>query len=150
MRNTEFTGQPAPAETAGKRGLRLLELLLLLILAAFLVWTALHLRPDYGTTAASAGSARLDLSGKLDVYAHNAGADALGEAAYTRKIYTLQENAVAGPVPNPACFGTTYDPATIADLIQRATPLLDGQDVVFSPDVAKRTQSAGVESMAHT
>ena len=132
MRKTDRT---AAAGTAEKRGPRPLELLLILILAALLVWTMLHLRPDNGTTAASAGASRLNLSGKLDVYAHNAGADALGDAAYTRKIYTLQENAVAGPEPNPACFGTTYDPAMIADVIRRATPLLDGQEVVFDPDV---------------
>ena len=131
MRESDFAGQTAPA----KRGLRLGELLLFLILAALLAWTMLHLRPDSGMTAASSGAARLDLSGKLDVYAHNAAADALGDASYTRKIYTLQENAVAGPVPNPACFGTTYDPAMIADVIQRATPLLDGQEVVFDPNV---------------
>ena len=131
MRKSDFAGQTAPA----KRGLRLGELLLFLILAALLAWTMLHLRPDSGMTAASSGAARLDLSGKLDVYAHNAAADALGDASYTRKIYTLQENAVAGPVPNPACFGTTYDPAMIADVIQRATPLLDGQEVVFDPNV---------------
>ncbi len=131
MRKSDFAGQTVPA----KRGLRLGELLLFLILAALLAWTMLHLRPDSGMTAASSGAARLDLSGKLDVYAHNAAADALGDASYTRKIYTLQENAVAGPVPNPACFGTTYDPAMIADVIQRATPLLDGQEVVFDPNV---------------
>ncbi|MBQ9685004.1 MAG: phosphodiester glycosidase family protein [Oscillospiraceae bacterium] len=132
MRNTSHDAQSAPARTVDKRPL---NLLLFLVCAAVMAWTLLNLHPASGTTTTPVGGARLNLSDKLDVYAHNASADALGDMAQTRKIYTLQESATKAPAPNPAGFGTTYDPATIADVIQRATPLLDGQAVAFDPTV---------------
>ena len=62
---------------------------------------------------------------------NNAASDALGELAYIKKIYTLQENDTVSPVPNPANFGTTNDPADIREVIKSAADLLDGQSVIF-------------------
>ena len=64
-----------------------------------LFWVGLNLHPDAGTATTAAGDTRLNLTGKLDVYMNNAASDALGDLAYIRKIYTIEESALAGPVP---------------------------------------------------
>ena len=86
MRNISHDAQSAPARTVGKESLRPLNLLLFLVCAAVMAWTLLNLHPASGTTTTPVGGARLNLSDKLDVYAHNASADALGDMAQTRKI----------------------------------------------------------------
>lgn len=56
---------------------------------------------------------------------------------YVRKIYTIAENAKAGPEPDRSKFGSTTDPAVIEELI--ATPLaqqlINGQKLVWNRDI---------------
>ena len=115
--------------------LRALMTLVFLALALILLgWTLLYLHPASGTlNSFSASDARLQLSGKLDEYVNNAAADALGDLTYIKKVYTLQESATVAPAPDPNGFGTTYDPADITELINRAAILLDGQKMIFDP-----------------
>ena len=96
-------------------------------------WTLFHLHPASGTLSFSGYDNRLRMTDKLDVYVNNAAADALGELAYIKKIYTLQESDTVSPVPDPDGFGTTEDPAVIEELIRKAAILLDGQKVSFDP-----------------
>ena len=102
-----------------------------LLTALILLWTLFSVHPASGTLSNAAGSGSLSLSDKLDMYVNNAASDALGELAYIKKIYTLQENDTVSPVPDPACFGTTNDPAEIREVIKNAADLLDGQSVIF-------------------
>ena len=100
-----------------------------------LVWVLFNVHPASSSSVATdqAGTV-LKLSDKLDVYMNNLASDALGELAYIKKIYTLQESDTVAPVPNPENFGRTTDVAVIQDVIKRATHLLDGQSVSFDPN----------------
>lgn len=112
----------------------LMTLVFLAAALAALVWTLVYLHPASGTlNAFSAADAKLRLAGKLDEYVNNAAADALGDLTYIKKVYTLQESATVAPAPDPDGFGTTYDPADITELINRAAILIDGQKMIFDP-----------------
>ena len=50
------------------------------------------------------------------------------------KVYWLRDEDVVAPEPNQKLFGETKNPADIAKVIEAAQELLDGQDVLFSPD----------------
>lgn len=105
----------------------LASLAFLCVSAFALAWVGLNVHPDSGTATTVAGDTKLNLTGKLDVYMNNAASDALGDLAYIRKIYTIEESATKGPVPDPTRFGTTDDPAVIQALIDDAWELLEGQ-----------------------
>ena len=126
--------EPRPRRrlTGGVRAL--LGLLFACLFLAVLAWSLFNLHPASGTLSFSGTDTRLRLAEKLDVYVNNAASDALGELAYIKKIYTLQESDTVSPVPDPAGFGTTEDPAVIEELIKKAAVLLDGQDVTFDPE----------------
>ena len=112
----------------------LMTLVFLAFTLVLLGLAVLYLHPASGTlNAFSASDARLRLSGKLDEYVNNAASDALGDLTYIRKVYTLQESATVAPAPDPNGFGTTYDPADIMALIEKASILLDGQKMIFDP-----------------
>ena len=100
---------------------------------AVVLWGVFNLHPASGTLSFSGFDTKLRLSEKLDVYVNNAESDALGELAYIKKIYTLQESDTVSPKPNPDGFGTSYDPADVQAVIDRAAILLDGQKVTFDP-----------------
>ena len=99
-----------------------------------LLWVVLNVHPDAGTATTVAGDTRLSLTENLDIYMNNAASDALGDLAYIRKIYTIEESATVAPVPNPNGFGTTDDPAVIQALIDQAWELLEGQEMIWRPD----------------
>ena len=115
----------------------ILRFLMALVFAVFtlaaIAWGFFNLHPASGTLSFSGYDTKLRLSEKLDVYVNNAASDALGELAYIKKIYTLQESDTVSPAPNPDGFGTTYDPADLQAVIDRAAILLDGQKVTFDP-----------------
>jgi hypothetical protein len=99
-----------------------------------LFWVVLNLHPDSGTATATAGNVKLNLASNMDIYMNNAASDALGDLTYIRKLYTIEESATAGQVPNPDGFGTTTDPAVIQAVIDDAWELLEGQDMIWSAD----------------
>ena len=109
----------------------LMSLVFLVFALAVIAWTGLNVHPASGTLSFSSADAKLRLSDKLDVYVNNAASDALGDLTYIKKIYTLQESDTVSPVPNPDGFGSTYDPAEVQAVIQKASILLDGQRMTF-------------------
>lgn len=111
----------------------LLSLVFMAFTLILLLWAVMYLHPASGTLSFSASDTKLRFSDKLDAYVNNAASDALGELTYIKKVYTLQESATVAPAPNPDYFGTTYDPADITALIERASILLDGQKMTFDP-----------------
>ena len=121
----------APARDRAPHHERIFAPLFALLTALILLWALFNIHPASGTLSNASGSSSLRLSDKLDVYLNNAASDALGELANIKKIYTLQENDTVSPVPDPACFGTTNDPAGIREVIKSAAGLLDGQRVIF-------------------
>lgn len=112
----------------------LLSIAFAVVGAAMLAWVLFNVHPASGSVTAVDSSSVLKLSEKLDVYMNNVASDALGELAYIKKIYTLQESDTVAPIPNPENFGRTTDVAVIQDLIKRAAPLLEGQTVTFDPN----------------
>ena len=111
----------------------LLGLVFACLALGVMAWSLFNLHPASGTLSFSGSDAKLRLAEKLDVYVNNAASDALGDLAFIKKIYTLQESDTVSPVPNPAGFGTTDDPAEVEEVIKRAAVLLDGQSVTFDP-----------------
>ena len=109
----------------------LMALAFLALSLAVVAWTGLNIHPASGTPSAAAAGTKLRLSDKLDTYVNNAAADALGDLTFIRKIYTLQESATVAPAPDPACFGSSYDPNDVLEVIKKAAVLLDGQEVTF-------------------
>lgn len=117
-----------------------IALVFMCISVVTLAWVGVNVHPDSDSAAAtSAVSTKIKLAGELDTYANNLASGILGDLTYIRKIYTIRENDLTAPAPNPDNFGTVSieDAAQVMDVIQRArdTGLLDGQEVIFSPDL---------------
>lgn len=71
----------------------------------------------------------------LDRFVSDALTEAEEAARSVRKRFWLDEDAKKGPVPDPAKFGTTSDPASLQWLLDEAQVLLDGQETLFSTDI---------------
>lgn len=74
----------------------------------------------------------------------DAAAEAVFAAAYAAlpylpKVYTIPEDALAGPVPDPAGFGETDDPAVIEALLQRpeARALIGEESLVWNAGIER-------------
>ena len=117
----------------------LLGALSLLLAVVLLLFVSLNVHPGSEAVGASAGSAKSDLVGRLNVYMNNAASDALGELAYIKKQYTIDYSATSAPKPDESRFVTySIDEADkVMDIIEQARTfgLLDGQDVIFDPSV---------------
>ena len=110
-----------------------LILIVLSILA--LVWALVNIHPGTGTNTGSTTENRLDLVGKLDVFMNNAASDALENVAYIRKIYTIPESDLVAPKPDQSKFGSTTDPAVVQAVVDSAAELLEGQELIWNPDI---------------
>lgn len=110
-----------------------LILILLSILA--LVWALVNVHPGTGTNTGSTTENRLDLVGKLDVFMNNAASDALENVANIKKIYTIPESDLVAPKPDQSKFGSTTDPAVVQAVVDSASALLEGQELVWNPDI---------------
>lgn len=126
--------EPAPKNLLFEVLMAFAGLIFLGVTAIALLWVVLNVHPDAGTATTVAGDTRLSLTENLDIYMNNAASDALGDLAYIRKIYTIEESATIAPSPDPNGFGTTDDPAVIQALIDQAWELLEGQETVWRPD----------------
>ncbi len=134
-------------ESAGKKpsfGKRIthgfIALVFMCVSVVTLAWVGVNVHPDSDSAAAtSAVSTKMKLAGELDTYANNLASGILGDLTYIRKIYTIRENDLVAPAPNPDKFGTVSiaDAAKVMDVVQQArdTGLLDGQEVIFNPDI---------------
>lgn len=83
-------------------------------------------------------TSRLDLMSGLDVYANNSASDALSDLVYIKKIYTIPEDAMTAPRPDPTAFHSTDDPAEVQAVVDAAAELLDGQTLCWNPDIERR------------
>ena len=110
-------------------------LILILISLFALTWALVNIHPGTGTATASSTENRLDLVGKLDVFMNNAASDALENVAYIKKIYTIPESDLVAPKPDPTKFGSTTDPMVVQSIVDSAAELLDGQTLVWNPDI---------------
>lgn len=77
----------------------------------------------------------LRMGDNLDVFMNNAASDALSDIAYIKKIFVIPESATVAPKPDENGFGTTTDPQKIMEVIDKASELLDGQEMIFNPNL---------------
>ena len=130
----ELKTPEARRERPQSKGIRelsgLLSKALMLLSALLLLWLGAHLRPG----AASGAPLREDLPARLDVYAANALAAAIGDTASLPKLHAIAENAVVAPAPDPGRFGSTTELEQVQAVIELAAPLLDGQSLAFDPE----------------
>lgn len=70
---------------------------------------------------------------KYRMYMANQLSDALDGILSLDRVYWIARDELAAPVPNPACYGESDDPAELD--FSEAERLLDGQSLYFSPDV---------------
>lgn len=110
-------------------------LILILLSIAALAWALVNVHPGTGTNTGSTTENRLDLVGKLDVFMNNAASDALENVAYIKKIYTIPESDLVAPKPDQSKFGSTTDPAVVQAVVDSASELLEGQELIWSPDI---------------
>lgn len=126
------------------------RLFLCLLSLAALAWLTLSIHPATGT-AVEKPRQRTDLSQRVDNWTANTAADILtqllnaddGEipVPLIRKIYTIPEDTVTPPAPDPAAFGVTDDPAVIQGIVDSAAALLEGQDLVWNPGIELAPES---------
>lgn len=125
--------QPVPSRPAFSLGY-----VILIVLSIFaLLWVAVNVHPGTGTATASSTENRLDLVGKLDVFVNNAASSALENVTYIKKIYTIPESDLVAPEPDPAKFGVTDDPMVVQAVVDSAAELLDGQTLIWNPDIVR-------------
>jgi exopolysaccharide biosynthesis protein len=53
----------------------------------------------------------------------------------TSRVFWIDGDSIAAPVPNPACYGTSNDAASLGWLLEDAAEVLNGQDTLFSTEV---------------
>ena len=116
-------------------GSLLLHLLLIALSLLALGWVLLNLHPETGSVTARSQAVRFDAAGRVDRFVTNAAGDALEGIAVIKKVYTIPEEDLVAPKPNEACYGETSDPAVIQAVIDSAAPLLEGQELVWNPDI---------------
>lgn len=78
---------------------------------------------------------RVDLSSKIGVFENHTAAASLEDLTYIKKIYTIDDDATCGPKANPACYGSSKDPADVRKVIDAAAELLDGQEVSWNENL---------------
>ncbi len=107
--------------------------LLISLLCCLCLVPTVHLSSE---TALGAGTLpQRDLTESFEAAAHNAKSLALDGLTYIRKVYKIPEQELSAPAPDPACFGSTTDPAVIQAVVDSAAVLLDGQETAWKPDI---------------
>ena len=128
-------------ESFGKKlGFGMLSLIFMIVSLGVLAWTLQNVHPDTTKTTESARSlGNTNLVSRLDTGLNNAKANALSDIAYIPKHYTIPEGETVAPRPQEANFGsvTPENAANVLDVIQlaRDSGLLEGQDVIFNPNL---------------
>ena len=115
---------------------------------AALCWLLLTVHPETGSgTVSGRRSGVFDVSAPMERIFTGSEAEALqalttagdGETPLPviRKVYTIPEDALTAPQPDPARFGETDDPAVVQAVVESAAELLDGQELCWSPDIER-------------
>ena len=142
---SRFRDTDAPASLWRLVGAALAVLSLLLIL-----WVAGHVHPEIaavsagpaapsapGASAAAGEKTAVDLSGRFAQAVENElHISALEDITFIRRSYSIPENALVAPRPDPALFGETDDPNVVQAVVDSAAALLDGQSLAWNKDIA--------------
>ena len=123
-------------------GFGVLSLVFAAVSLGVLGWCLLNLHPD--TSAPSAGenarpAASTNLIARLDDGLNNSKANALSDIAYIPRHYSIPEHDTVAPKPQESNFGSVHpsEAAQVMDIVEqaRSSGLLEGQDLIFSPDL---------------
>ncbi len=68
-------------------------------------------------------------------------AEASGNLVYDRPVYTIAEDAPAGPAFDAAKYVYTDDPAVVQEIVDSADVLLDGQELCWNPEIQRMVGS---------
>lgn len=104
---------------------------------------SLRLRYSKGAWTAENGeelsAALLSAAGEAQALRQRLMEESTAELTYVKKLYKIDEKALSGPVPDPACYGSTEDPQQIYELLQRpeAQDLIGGQSLVWNGDIER-------------
>lgn len=79
---------------------------------------------------------RFTIMDDYDKFIANEISQAQDAALSVTKVYWIDEDAEIAPTPNAEYFGQTDDPASLQNLLDDAAGLLDGQELLFSAEVA--------------
>ncbi|MBQ5977034.1 MAG: phosphodiester glycosidase family protein [Oscillospiraceae bacterium] len=63
--------------------------------------------------------------------------EASGELVYDRPVYTVAEDAPAGPAFDASNYVYTNDPAVVQQIVDSAAVLLDGQELCWNPSIQR-------------
>ncbi|MBO7669242.1 MAG: hypothetical protein J6S60_01510, partial [Oscillospiraceae bacterium] len=126
---------------AAKLGFGLLSLIFAVVSLGVLSWSLLNLHPD--TAAPSSEGTRpmgsTNLVSRLDAGLNNSKANALSDITYIPRHYSIPEGDTVAPKPQEANFGSVSpdNAAQLLPIIEEArnSGLLEGQDMIFSPDL---------------
>lgn len=91
------------------------------------------------TNATARGSAQgsdtnYALTDRYNMFITNTLSDTLDGMLSIPKSYWLSDDDLVAPKPNPDGYGATDDPASLQWLLDKAAPLLDGQDTLFTTE----------------
>ena len=123
-----------------KLGFAVLSLLFAAVSLVVLAWSLQNIHPDTSEATESARAlASTNLVTRLDTAMNNSKAEALKDIAFIPKHYSIPEGATVAPKPQEANFGSVSpdNASAVMDVIQQArdSGLLEGQEVIFSPDL---------------
>lgn len=116
------------------RMLRSITLAILSIFSLVLTVNILLSFADWAPESASQESARMGLRAKYDRFITNGISDALDGIVSIPKEYWLNDSDLVAPAPREELFGEVDDPALMADILEKAQPLLDGQETLFTTE----------------
>ena len=83
---------------------------------------------------AQAARTEISLADRYGKTIHNRLADAMEGIASVKKTYWIAADAKAAPVPDPACFARAEEPQELAQVLDSAKDVLEGQDTYFGTD----------------
>ena len=82
------------------------------------------------------GKKTIDAAGQFGTDLNNLLSDALSSVTSVKKRYWIAANAAA-PVPDQNCYGTAEDPKELAELMEIAQDVLEGQTFYFDPETTE-------------
>ena len=75
-----------------------------------------------------------DFESSYEMRVNNCISSALVDLLVIPKEYILPENLVAAPAPDRSLFGSTKTPAATAQVLEQAAPLLEGHQMIWTPE----------------
>lgn len=83
---------------------------------------------------AQKSDANYALTDRYNMFITNTLSDTLDGMLSIPKTYWLSDDDLVAPKPNPSGYGSTDDPSSLQWLLDKAAPLLDGQETLFTTE----------------